>query len=459
MSRQQDFTEGNIVKQMLAFSAPIIFTNLLQVSYQFTDSLWVGNLLGGNALGAVAVSSTVIFTILSFIIGINNATLTILSQQKGKDNEEGLKRYLNAFVVVLTAMAIFLGIVGFLFAETILGLLGTPEAMMGEAVTYLRINALGILFLLGYNFIGTVLRAVGDSRTPLRFVTIAVVLNIFLDPLLISGFGLGVDGAAYATILSQGSAFLYGIYYVRKHQLVPFTVPKLPKREEVLLILNLGVPSGLQMSVISAGVAAIMSVVTSHGEAVVAGFSAAQRLDSVIMLPAQALGTAVNSMAGQNIGVRKWDRVSKITTYGLLYNLGIMLLLALLLVLLAEVAIKLFIQEPGPVQFGSHYLRIVAFFYPFLGINFILNGTVRAAGAMYQVLILNIISFWVLRYPLTYLCSELLGETGIAFGMGISFVISSLFAFLYYRYGKWREKKLFQNKEDSQKTRENRDEN
>ncbi len=133
--------------------------------------------------------------------------------------------------------------------------------------------------------------------------------------------------------------------------------------------------------------------------------------------------------------------------------------MALLLVIMAEVAIKLFIQEPGPVQFGSHYLRIVAFFYPFLGINFILNGTVRAAGAMYQVLILNIISFWVLRYPLTYLCSELLGETGIAFGMGISFVISSLFAFLYYRYGKWREKKLFQNKEDSQKTRENRDEN
>ncbi|WP_053217874.1 MATE family efflux transporter [Virgibacillus senegalensis] len=447
MSRQQDFTEGNIVKQMLVFSAPIIFTNLLQVSYQFTDSLWVGNLLGGNALGAVAVSSTVIFTILSFIIGINNATLTILSQQKGKDNQEGLKRYLNAFVVVLTAMAVVLGIVGFSWAGAILRLLGTPEAMMEDAITYLRINALGILFLLGYNFIGTVLRAIGDSRTPLRFVMIAVVLNIFLDPLLISGFGLGVNGAAYATILSQGSAFVYGIYYVLKHQLVPFSVPKLPKREEVLLILNLGVPSGLQMSVISAGVAAIMSVVTSHGEAVVAGFSAAQRLDSVIMLPAQALGTAVNSMAGQNIGVRKWDRVGKITKYGLLYNLAIMLVLALILVLLAEVAIKLFIQESEPVQFGSEYLRIVAFFYPFLGINFILNGTVRAAGAMYQVLILNIISFWVLRYPLTYLCSSIWGETGIALGMGISFVISSLFAFLYYRYGKWREKKLFQDKE------------
>ncbi|SDK20168.1 MATE family efflux transporter [Sediminibacillus albus] len=444
MSSQHDFTEGNIVKQMLVFSAPIIFTNFLQVSYQFTDSLWIGNLLGGNALGAVAVSSTVIFTILSFIIGINNATLTILSQQKGKDNQEGLRKYLNAFVVVLTAMAVVLGIIGFVFSAPILQLLGTPAGMMTEAVSYLRINALGILFLLGYNFIATVLRAVGDSRTPLRFVIIAVVLNIGLDPLFISGLDLGVNGAAYATICSQGSAFFYGIYYVIRQKLIPFSMPKLPKKAEVFLILNLGVPSGLQMSVISAGVAAIMSVVTSHGEAVVAGFSAAQRLDSIIMLPAQALGTAVNSMAGQNIGVGKWDRVHKITRYGMLYNMVIMLVLALLLVLSAEFAIKLFIHEQSSVQFGTEYLTLVAFFYPFLGINFILNGTVRAAGAMYQVLVLNIISFWVLRYPLTYLCSSWLGEEGIAIGMGISFVISSVFAFLYYRYGKWREKKLFQ---------------
>ncbi|WP_077623626.1 MATE family efflux transporter [Sediminibacillus massiliensis] len=443
MKKQHDFTEGNIVKQMLVFSAPIMFTNLLQVSYQFTDSLWVGNLLGANALGAVAVSSTVIFTILSFIIGINNATLTILSQQKGKDNETGLKRYLNAFVVVLTFMAIVLGSIGFAAAEFVVELLGTPESMIQEASAYLRINSLGILFLLGYNFIGTVLRSLGDSKTPLRFVMIAVLLNIVLDPVFISLFGLGVNGAAYATICSQGSAFIYGIYYVLRHQLVPFTFPSLPRREEVKLILHLGVPSGLQMSVIAAGVAAIMSVVTSHGEDVVAGFSAAQRLDSVLMLPAQALGTAVNSMAGQNIGVAKWNRVRDISKYGVLYNLGIMLVLACLLVVFADFAIRLFIQEEEAVQFGGDYLRIVAFFYPFLGINFILNGIVRASGAMYQVLILNVISFWVLRYPLTYLCSAWLGEKGIAFGMGISFVISSIAAFLYYRFGKWREKQLF----------------
>src|SRR5699024_2428378 len=132
-------------------------------------------------------------------------------QQKGRDNEKGLKRYLNAFVVILTVFAVLLGTIGFLFAEPLLNLLGTPDEMMPAAKVYLRINFLGILFLFGYNFISTVLRSLGDSKTPLRFVLIAVMLNIVLDPLFIAGFDLGVEGAAFATITAQGAAFLYGL--------------------------------------------------------------------------------------------------------------------------------------------------------------------------------------------------------------------------------------------------------
>ena len=188
---------------------------------------------------------------------------------------------------------------------------------------------------------------------------------------------------------------------------------------------------------------AIMSVVASFGPAVVAGYGAAQRLDSLIMLPAQALGTAVNSMAGQNIGAGRWDRVHRITFYGFVYNLIVMLVLALLIVLFAEYGIRLFITEPEAASFGSDYLKMIAFFYPFLGINFILNGAVRASGAMFQVLVLNIISFWILRYPVTYFLSSMFGEKGIALGIGFSFVISSIVAFLYYRYGKWRRAEAF----------------
>ncbi|TRM10865.1 MATE family efflux transporter [Lentibacillus cibarius] len=443
MRNQHDFTQGNILRQLIVFSGPLMLTNLLQTSYQFADSLWVGNLLGASALGAVAVSSTIIFTVLSFVIGLNNAALTILSQQKGRNNEAGLKKYLNAFVVILTVMALLLSTLGYTFAEQLLRLLGTPETILAAAKSYLQMNFLGILFLFGYNFISTVLRALGDSKTPLRFVMIAVLLNIVVNPIFIAGFNLGINGAALATIFAQGSAFLYGLIHVLSKKLAPFRVPTLPAKQEVGLILHLGIPSGLQMAVISAGSAAIMSVVTGFGGHVVAGFGAAQRLDSMLMLPAHALGTSVNSMAGQNIGVRDWKRVKKIATYGVLYNFSIMLLVGILVVLFAEYGIKLFINDSAAVAFGTEYLQIIALCYPFLGINFILNGIVRASGAMYQVLALNIISFWVLRFPLAELFSGWFGDTGLAIGMGISFLLSSFAAFMYYRFGRWREKEIF----------------
>lgn len=444
MKNQYDFTEGNILKQLIFFSGPIILANLLQTSYQVVDSLWIGNLLGADALGAVAISGAIIFTMLSFVIGLNNAALTILSQQKGKGSQQGLKNYLNAFVVTLTILAILFSVFGYILSEQLLKLLGTPDTLFPLAMDYLRINFVGMLFLFGYNFISTVLRSIGDSKSPLKFVMIAVILNVFLDPLFIAGLNLGVKGAAYATIVAQGIAFIYGMYFVLRLKLAPFQLPRKPKLQEVKLILNLGIPAGLQMSVISAGSAAIMSVVTVFGGSVVGGFGAAQRIDSIIMLPAHALGTAVNSMAGQNIGVSNWKRVHQITKYGLLYNLTIMCLIGIIVVIFAEFGVKLFIQEDEAVKFATQYLRIMAFCFPFLGINFILNGVVRASGAMYQVLVLNIISFWVLRYPLTYLFSNIYDEVGIAFGLGTSFIISSILASAYYRYGKWREKELFQ---------------
>lgn len=443
MKKQYDFTTGNIFKQLIFFSGPIILANLLQASYQIVDSLWVGNLLGANALGAIAISGAIIFTVLAFVIGINNAALTILSQQKGKGDNRGLKRYLNAFVIILTVLAVLFSLLGFIFSENLLSLLGTPEDVLPMAKDYLRINFVGMLFLFGYNFISTVLRAIGDSKSPLIFVSIAVLLNIGLDPLFIAGFDLGVAGAAYATIIAQGLAFLYGLFFVLRNKLAPFTLPKRPAWSEVKIIIHLGIPSGLQMAVISAGSAAVMSVVTMFGAAVVGGFGAAQRIDSIIMLPAQALGTSVNSMAGQNIGVNNWQRVKQITRYGLLYNFICMISIGICIVIFAEYGVRMFIHEAEAVAFATSYLRIMAFCFPFLGINFILNGVVRASGAMYQVLVLNIISFWVLRYPLTYLFSGLYDEMGIALGLGASFIISSVLASLYYRYGGWRKKVLF----------------
>ena len=285
----------------------------------------------------------------------------------------GLNSFLNDLIVLLTCLSIILGITGYLFSENILVLLGTPSEILQEANTYLLINFIGILFLFGYNFIGTVLRALGDSRTPIQFVIIAVILNTILDPLFIHVFELGLDGAAYATILSEGVAFAYGVYSIIDKRLITLTQLSVPKREEMFLILKLGIPAGLQ-------VMAIMSVVTSFGKDVVAGLCAAQRLDSVIMLPAIALGTAVNSMAGQNIGAKQMNRVHKIALYAMIYDFLIMFIVAIFIVFLAQLCIKLFITDIHAVEFGTKYLQTIAFFHPFLGVNFVLNGIVGASG-------------------------------------------------------------------------------
>ena len=442
-SSKNDFTTGPILKPLIIFSAPIMLANLLQTSFQIVDSLWVGNILGAEALGAVAIATTILVTILSFILGLNNAALTILSQQHGRKDDEGLKRYLNAFIVIMTVMSVVFAVIGYIFAESLLGIIGTPDAILDMTASYLQISLLGMFFLFGYNFINTVFRALGASKTPLRIVFIAVILNAVLSPLFMIVFDLGIQGAALATVGSQTIAFLYSVYLAVKRKLVPFKMPSIPARYEVGLILKLGIPAGLQMGVIHAGIAAILSVVTQFGADSVAGFSAAQRLDSLIMLPAMALGTAVNAMAGQNIGIQQWSRVKQIARYAALYNFGLMLSVAAVVIIFAEAGIRMFIQDEAAVEFGTNYLRIVALCYPFLGLNFVLNGIVRASGAMYQVLILNIISFWILRYPVSALFASYFGEIGVGMGMGVSFIISSIFAYLYYKFGKWREKELF----------------
>lgn len=450
MAKAFDFTTGSIPKKMVLFSVPLFLTNVLQTSYQFIDSLWVGNLLGAQALAAVALAGPVIFTVLSLMIGINGATLTVLSQHRGAGDEDGLKESLNAFAFVLGILSVALGIAGYVLAGPLLHFLGAPDNVHPLALTYLRLNFVGIPFLFGYNFVSTVLRALGDSKTPIRFVALAVLLNSVLDPVLIAGFRLDIVGAALATVLAQGLAFGYGLSYSIQKAGVPYTVPHLPQWRYLKVLFRLGIPSGLQMTVISGGNMAIVGVVARFGEDVLAGFGAAERIGSLIMIAPMALGSAVTSMAGQNIGANKWKRVADVAKNGVGLILGVSVAISTFVFFVSGILIHLFVDDEATVSFGADYLKAVAFFYPFLGINFVLNGVVRASGAMFQVLALNFISFWVLRFPLVTLFSGWLGPDGIAIGIGVSFVMSSIVATLYYFFGKWRDVKIFDEEEPSQ---------
>lgn len=442
---KSDFTEGSVPRKLFQFSLPILFSNLLQASLLLITGLWVGNLLGSAAFAAVTVATTVMVVLLAFVMGMNNATLTVFAQLKGANNQAEISAYLSAFTVLLTVLSLVIGLAGYFFTEPLLALLDTPASITDDAKQYLQIMFIGTLFLTGYNFIGSLLRAFGDSRTPMYFVLLATVLTAVLNPLFIAGFDMGIAGAAWAMILAQTMAFLYSLYYLsgRSGTGLPAFRLQWPKPAQLRTILQLGVPSGIQMIVIYAGMAVILSLVNSFGENVVAGFGAAQRLDNIILLPALALGAAVNAMAAQNIGANQWARVAQISKVGLIYNLVVMSFFVALLFIWAEPLVKLFISDKDSVAFGVSYLRTIALFYPFIGLNFILNGVVRGSGAMFQILALNIISLWILRVPLVYWMISLYGESGIALGIGISFLISSLFSIAYYHWGGWRSKQLF----------------
>lgn len=438
-----DFTQGAIPSKLVRFSLPILLANLLQASMQLVNGLWVGNLLGSGAFAAVTVATTLLAMVLAFVLGINNATLTIFAQLRGAGDAPGIDRFLGGFTLILLALSLLVGTAGLMFVEPLLVLLNTPASILGEARVYLQVSFAGTLFLVGYNFIGTLLRAFGDSRTPLYFVLLATGLAAVLAPGFMAGLGMGVSGAAYAVVLGQAAAFLYSLWYLARRASPYRMRPRRPAFAQVRTILELGIPSGVQMVVIYAGMTVILSLVNSFGPDVVAGFGAAQRLDSIILLPAVALGTAVNAMAAQNIGAGHWARVGQISRTGVLHNLAVMAAIAAVLLVWAEPLVRLFIRDEGSVAFGVSYLRTIALFYPFIGLNFIYNGVVRGSGAMVQVLVLNIISLWVLRVPLAYWLSTQLGERGIALGIGISFMISSAFSAAYYRWGGWRERRLF----------------
>ena len=438
-----NFTEGPIARQLGTFALPIVISSLLQVSIQLINGLWVGNLLGSDAFGAVTVGTILMMVVLAFVMGVNQATLTVFAQLRGRGDQGAMRAYLSAFVIILGLLAVAISSLGFVFAEALLVLLNTPDTIMDEARVYLQINFAGTFLVLGYNFVSTVLRAFGDSRTPLYFVLLATVLITLLSPLFIGVFGWGIAGAAGAIIAAQGGAFLYSLVHLaRKFPGHGFRL-QLPRWAQVQTILRLGIPSGAQMVVIHAGTTVILSLVNSLGADAVAGFGAAQRLDNLILLPAVALGTAITAMAGQNIGAQQWPRIARITRAGLLYTTSIMLLLASILFVWAEPLIRMFIQDEASVAFGTRYLQTIAFFYPFIGLNFVFNSVVRGAGAMFQVLALNIISLWVLRVPLAYWATSVYGDAGVALGIGLSFMLSAGFSFGYYRWGRWRHKRLF----------------
>lgn len=424
--------------------------NLLQMLYNVVDSVWVGQVIGASALGAVSVSMPLIFALVSLVIGLTMASSTLVSQYRGAGNEEMVRKTIGTSLILMGGSGAAVTVVGVLFRYPLLRLITTPEEIIHDAAAYLGVFMAGLVGLFLYNALGAILRGLGDAITPLKALAVATVLNIVLDGLFILGVGpiprMGVAGVAWATIISQGISALWLLYWMlKKTDLIRLERSYWQvDRELARQIVKIGLPAGLQQVVVSLGMVAVSVLVNRHGASVVAAAGAAQRLDQAAFLPAMSMGLAVSAVVGQNLGAGKFDRVSAAVRWGSLIAAGVTSLVTLVAVLKPTIMMVLFTQDPTVLAEGSHYLQVVGWSYVPFALLFIWGGVLRGAGDTLSTMILTLIGLWAVRVPISVLLDRSMGTTGIWLGILASAIISALLHWAYYATGRWKRKVVVQ---------------
>lgn len=443
---QRDFTQGSIPGHILMFTLPMLVGNLLQMLYNVVDSIWVGQVIGAAALGAVSVSMPLIFALLSLVMGVTMATTTLVSQYRGASNEEMVRKTIGTSLILLGGLGAVFGVIGVLFRYPLLELISTPEEILHESAGYLGIFMAGILGLFLYNTLGAILRGLGDAQTPLKALAVAMVLNIILDGVFIVGVGpiprMGVPGVALATIISQSiSAIWLSRWILKKTDLIRmdrayWKVDWALARQ----IFKIGLPAGAQQVMVSFGMVTVTSLINQFGPTVVAAFGAAQRLDQAAFLPSMSMGLAISAVVGQNLGARKFDRASAAVLWGVVLAASITGLVTLIAIVKPTILIALFTKDEAVLTAGAHYLRIMGWSYVPISVLFILGGVMRGAGDTMGTMILTLLALWVIRVPLAYVMARSMGPTGIWIAILVSMVAGALMHWAYYLTGRWKRK-------------------
>ena len=445
-------TEGSIPRALLLFSLPILMGNLLQSLNGSVNSIWVGKFLGEAALAAAGNANVVMFLLFGVLFGFSMASTIMVAQCIGAKNIGEAKRVVGTAAVFFLGLSLLMSVAGFALAGHLMRWLGTPPDALPLALAYMRIIFLALPFMGGLFFVMAVLRGAGDSRTPFIYLAMAVVLDVGLNPLLIFGWGpvprLGIAGSALATLIAQGVSFaalvlhLYRVHHflcIRRGELRLFIVDW----SLVRLLVTKGVPMGLQMFVVSSSMIALVSLVNRFGSEETAGFSAALQLWNYVQMPALAIGAAVSSMAAQNVGAGRWDRVNRVASTGVIFNLASGGVLVGLIYSLDRAALGLFLPAHGmALELAVHLNSIVLWSFVLFGMSLVLYGVVRATGAVVPPLIMLALALWGIRVPFAYAFVDRWQADAIWWSFPVASIASVTMASLYYQFGNWRKAQL-----------------
>ncbi len=397
--KRLDMTEGVIWKQLLLYAIPLVLGDLFQQLYSTVDSVIVGNYLGKEALAAVGATNTVINVLIGLFTGVSTGATVVIAQYFGARDRERLHKAVHTTITLTLIMGVLFTIIGVLGTPLMLRLLDTPQDVYAQAKVYLQVYFSGISGLVLYNMCAGILRAVGDSRRPLYFLIFSSILNVGLDLLFIVGFGMGVGGAALATILSQFiSALLLLGLLCHSTDIYRLELKKLALNMPILRrIVDIGLPIGLQKSLIAASNTIIISYVNKFGSSAMAGWSVYRRLEGITQHIMQSMSIATTTFVGQNIGANREDRIRKGVPVALALSVGITAAFAALLVLCRQPLVSLFNGDPEVLHYGT---LITAVLVPFQTINCIAQiraGELRGRGRSKIPMIVMTLGYVVLR--------------------------------------------------------------
>jgi putative MATE family efflux protein len=443
-----DMSVGSIPRHLLRFSIPMLIGNLIQIGYSIINTIWVGHLVGENAVGAIGVSFPVFFTLLGLSMGISMASTILIAQYYGAKKYEMVERVVgNSFSLALI-IGTLLTIAAILSSDFLLGLMDTPPENFAMASSYLKITLAGfILFYLGF-LISSILRGIGDAVTPLVFMSIGIGINAVIDPFFIGGWGPfvshGLDGAAYATLISQVIAVGISIVYLnRKGHFVAFNPRKLILDKHItFLLFKIGFPSIVQQSLISISSMFVSAFVNSFGAAAANAFGAALRVDMFAFMPAMTMSMAVATLTGQNLGAGRPQRIKNVFRWGIIMTSSITILISVIVVVFSKFILIMFGlgDDVKAMEIGIDYLRIAGSCYIFFAIMFISNGVINGAGHTMITMIFTLLSLWLVRVPLAWFLSKTsLGTTGIWISVASSFFVTMIISLYYYFSGRWKK--------------------
>lgn len=438
----RDLTEGNEGKIILNFALPMLLGNVFQQLYNVVDSIIIGRVLGKEALASVGASFPLIFTLISFVVGIAMGSTIVISQYFGAKQMDKVKRAMDTLYIFMFFSSIVLTFVGVYGSKYIFMLISLPEEIIPLAVDYFSVYSFGFLFFFGFQGTSAILRGLGDSRTPVYFLIVSTLVNIALDLVFVLWFKWGVQGVAAATVIAQGGAFLTIVLYLNRfHSFIVFAPFKMKFDREIFKkSLQIGLPSGFQQTFVSVGFLALYKIVNMFGTTTIAAYSIAMRIDSFAVLPAMNFSAAISTFVGQNIGANKMERISK----GLKATLKLMsivsIVITLLAVVFAEPIISVFTTDKEVIDIGIHYLYIVSPFYIVLAAMFVISGLLRGAGDTIASMIITIITLWLFRIPASYFLSLKIGVVGIWWGIPVAWIVGAFIAYFYYRTGRWKKR-------------------